>query len=350
MACDAILKFGGDRNRRKGAYPFLHGLTSPSGYLSAAARQLSLATADLTVLGNVAKMNSMLTKVHALAATDGLPIYDSRVAAAVATLVEIYRSCKSPGWQSVPPLLMFPSLDLARDVTTLFRGAMSHGSLASRTASTTVPWTRAKIRLGWLMEEVLKRQPALIPASAPRGSSVSARMHAFEAALFMIGYDARCLARNFCHQPAGGVIISERSRAKAIHEKKKQKVSSRGKVVSTLARHNAFRYFGTRESGVSIETGGPSLIYVSKPFVDEMVEHFADSGWINGDFSRGPTGKGRMPDGSLGHFIERHSEASLGVRLTRQHARIAAVLVDLGVCQFRKQGRALQFNFDPTAA
>lgn len=38
----------------------------------------------------IGRMNSTLAKVHALYATDGLPIYDSRVAGAVASLVELW--------------------------------------------------------------------------------------------------------------------------------------------------------------------------------------------------------------------------------------------------------------------
>ena len=33
-ACDAILRWGGDRNPRRGAYPFLHGLSQPAQYIA----------------------------------------------------------------------------------------------------------------------------------------------------------------------------------------------------------------------------------------------------------------------------------------------------------------------------
>jgi hypothetical protein len=44
--------------------------------------------------------------------------------------------------------------------------------------------------LGWIITEVLKRNPALL------SNQEHSRNHAFEAALFMIGYDVRSLSAN----------------------------------------------------------------------------------------------------------------------------------------------------------
>jgi len=350
VACDAILRWGGDRSRARGAYPFLHGLADPSGYICTAAAQLSLATADLAVLGNISKMNSMLTKVHALDATDGLPIYDSRVAVAIATLVEIYRSCRTPGWTSVPALLTFPSLDPARAVTSLFTGALDHGSLAARDSGTTVPWTQSKIRLGWIIEDVLTRQPNLFSDDTLGGGSLQGRMHAFEAALFMIGYDARCLSRNFCNPPKGGVVLPAKARIAATARKSNASSTSNKKTACTLTSGTRFGYVGNREDRLRIDIGKKTSIDISAAFIDEIVAHFADAEWVDGDFSRGPAGQRRAPDESFASFIEEHSENMAGRRLSRQNApRIAAVLVAIGVCQSRKKGRATQLNFNVSA-
>jgi hypothetical protein len=199
--CGEILTFGGERNPRSGARPFLNGQASLTAYLALAQKQLSLSSADLSALGAVSKMNSMLTKIHALASDDGLPIYDSRVAVAIAALVEIYRQKMATRWPSVPKELRFPAVDSERDVRRVFPGALPHGSVASRGAHQTLLWSQAKVRLGWILEEVLRRDPLLFSetefvGAASSGSSMRTRMHAFEAALFMIGYDVRCLGSN----------------------------------------------------------------------------------------------------------------------------------------------------------
>jgi hypothetical protein len=64
-------------------------------------------------------------------------------------------------------------------------GVMSYEpSYEARTARS---WSEAKIRLGWLMQRILADAPGLFKGSMPE------RMHAFEASLFMIGYDVACL-------------------------------------------------------------------------------------------------------------------------------------------------------------
>src|SRR6185312_17000697 len=54
-------------------------------------------------------MGSMLSKVHALNAKDGLPIYDSRMAAAISALAETHRRdvLRSP---NMPTELSFPAV------------------------------------------------------------------------------------------------------------------------------------------------------------------------------------------------------------------------------------------------
>ena len=191
-ACGKIIKWGGDRNAKKGATPFLGSLGSNlSTYISDVGAALNLANADLTAFRpRVCRMNSMLTKIHALNSTDGLPIYDSRVAAAIATLVEMWRQ-KSDNRTSIPDLLKFPATLRSRSVTYAFPCAPTPGVLNYSTTAvvrTASEWCSAKVRLGWLMECVLTNSPKLWACEQhPQ------RMRNFEAALFMIGYDVKCL-------------------------------------------------------------------------------------------------------------------------------------------------------------
>lgn len=93
-ACKRILVWGGDRRPTEGALPLLEAQQDLLGYLHAVKASLSLDTAVVPPGGTfptVLAMNSMLTKVHAFISADGLPIYDSRVAGAAASLVEAWR-------------------------------------------------------------------------------------------------------------------------------------------------------------------------------------------------------------------------------------------------------------------
>ncbi len=194
LACCAILKWGGDRNSRNGAWPFLSAMVSEENDLmNYIARSRDAFLLDHAILGEplpIRKMNAMLTKVHALASPDGLPIYDSRVAAAIASLVELWRR-EAGEYEALPACLAFPATDDKRQVSRLFRDAIAprvirHGS--GDADRNTKDWAEAKIRLAWLMHAVLEKNKTLLARQGP------SRMHAFEASLFMIGYDVTCLA------------------------------------------------------------------------------------------------------------------------------------------------------------
>ena len=132
----------------------------------------------------------MLTKVHSLASNDGLPIYDSRVAAAIAVLVELWRRSEGLDTKPLPETLTFPSVYGGRSVLEVFSGAISPGVLTGIPGQAD-QWASAKVRLGWLMQELLMKNPEWFPKGL---LSATNRMHAFEAALFMLGYDVTCLS------------------------------------------------------------------------------------------------------------------------------------------------------------
>lgn len=197
QTCHAIFEWGGDRNPGKGARPFL-GAKHASGqlvnYLKAAQEAFRLSSGRLDKLGPIEKVNSMLTKVHALASNDGLPIYDSRVAAATACLVELFRFQTRRAWRQVPAELLFPTLDAnqRRRLSGLHADALISRDtrLFYDQPDSTARWASAKLRLGWVAQEVLRQSPQLLSGQP------HSRLHAFEASLFMIGYDVRCLAPN----------------------------------------------------------------------------------------------------------------------------------------------------------
>ncbi len=138
----------------------------------------------------VQMMNSMVTKVHAFYANDGLPIYDSRVAAAIASLIELWRHQTGKTHTALPETLKFPALQKARSVHRCFPHAKSPGVISYGQPNTVIDWSSAKVRLGWLMQGILANQALL------KDQSLAEQMRAFEAVLFMIGYDVNSLNSN----------------------------------------------------------------------------------------------------------------------------------------------------------
>lgn len=190
QACSDILLWGGERNKAQGARPFLMGLGQDiCVYIAEADRQMSLAHGNLqSGFGAVQRMNSMLTKVHAFYSTEGLPIYDSRVSAAAAALVEFWR--RASRTRTLPEALMFPlaggSAKAAHKLDCLFDQPELPGRLDYAAVSTTARWASAKLRLAWVMAETLRKTSALFRDQPER-------MRAMEASLFMVGYDIRSL-------------------------------------------------------------------------------------------------------------------------------------------------------------
>ncbi len=191
IACRDILAWGGNRDFKVGAWRFLSVQPSVCTYLSSCAASLSLSTASIAALTPpIQLMNSMLTKVHSLFAADGLPIYDSRVAAAIATLVECWRIRVGLNGHPLPTELCFPATLPTRTVLRRYPNARYCPSvMAYGQPKAAAQWSSAKIRLGWIMHEVLTTNPDIFKQEG----ALPDRMHAFEASLFMIGYDVRCI-------------------------------------------------------------------------------------------------------------------------------------------------------------
>lgn len=190
-ACSDVLDWGGERNPREGARPFLVGLGNHiSQYIAQTHQEMALGTANLrSGFPAVQLMNSMLTKVHAFYSAEGLPIYDSRVSAAAAALVEFWR--RHSRTRQLPDTLSFPlaggSQKPQHKLACLFDQPPSPGTLLYTSQGTPQRWAGAKVRLAWVMAETLRKSPGLFAAQPDR-------MRAMEASLFMVGYDLNCLA------------------------------------------------------------------------------------------------------------------------------------------------------------
>lgn len=195
-ACLCILKWGGDRNARNGATPVLKKLAAENQlveYLCSTRRSFDLESCNLTELSSIQFAGSMWTKIYALNSKDGLPIYDSRVGAAMAALVELFRVQTDRNWQSVPDELKF-KIERYRNRTVgrLQPMSISPGHLRRSSPNFAEEWSSATVRLAWLIQAILERQPSLYALEEMQPG----KMHAFEATLFVIGYDTKSLAPN----------------------------------------------------------------------------------------------------------------------------------------------------------
>jgi hypothetical protein len=193
-ACLAIMRWGGVR----GANPFLHRLHEQRRLVAYFKRLAPLMALDQTAAGQLAQLDNTsverfdagLTKIHALIDGSGSPILDSRVGAAAAMLYALYRRDANPAVRSV---LHVPSGSARgkqiRDPRLLAVEYMH----APRFYTREVPpheWARSQLRLGWILRAVLDDTDWFMEDG--QSSDMAARCHAFEACLFMAGYDLRC--------------------------------------------------------------------------------------------------------------------------------------------------------------
>jgi hypothetical protein len=181
-ACEKVLRWGGDRAATVGAWPLLRSLGQRlPAYLFEIEAALNLSDCVLAApaLGHpqVRHMNAMLTRLHSLFATDGLPMYESRIAGAIATIVETWRQ-QTGRYDAPSPSLCFPAVGgTGRCVLDRYPGAADPGALHYNTTSTPGRWAAAMVRLGWLMKLMLGGNPS------------PAEIRWLEASLFVAGDD-----------------------------------------------------------------------------------------------------------------------------------------------------------------
>lgn len=325
-ACRSILAWGGDRNRQRGATLFLaslHAQGKLAQYLERSRRAFALDDAVIDMNNPPAvKMNSMLTKVHALASRDGLPIYDSRVAAAIAALVELWRRSLGTDSAPLPVELAFPAIPSDRTVQSLFADAPNPGVLSyalALTHATAAAWCSAKIRLGWLMAGVLERVPDLFADQAAQD-----RMHAFEASLFMVGYDINCLKGN---APGAGSGEQQRlhiARAVAARISQDHAGLPYTSITTLTGTSPDIRYTGDIDSGFSgIWKDTPFAI--DSVFLQELLDDFPQGAEVG--LGASMTGKVKMD--TLGYWLNQRYPA----RSRRLASVLAPILVAEGLAE-----------------
>lgn len=331
-ACRQILIWGGDRRSQVGALPYLSGLHEQGrlvAYLETAREAFSLEQAVIRAdRAQAGKMNSMLTKVHALASTDGLPIYDSRVAAAIASLVELWRRQAGKQGDALPQELVFPATSSDRSVLSLFDDAQDPGVMSyapGAVAETARRWSSAKVRLGWLMSAVLDKAAGLFGTQERQS-----RMHAFEASLFMIGYDVVCLEDNALRiniDPKQRALLQAAARRRL----RLEHADLPHKKISTLSgTEQNLAYAGTVETGISGVWGETTFAFESD-FLEELLAEFA----TQDDVGLGASKTGTVKADTLGFWIEAHYPG----RSRAYASALAAIFVNEGLAG-RIEGKA----------
>ncbi|NYS13997.1 hypothetical protein HZS47_14320 [Achromobacter xylosoxidans] len=147
------------------------------------------------------KFNSGLAKVHALLDVDGSPIYDGRVGAAIALLYHVYRqtSKATPAgaathrWFAWGPGIGDEGSDRIRQIRNpAMLGRGYKGTPQLRSYQSPHIWAQRQVILGWIMRSVLDQTTWF----GGKTIDLAERCHAFEAGLFMMGYDLRAIVPN----------------------------------------------------------------------------------------------------------------------------------------------------------
>lgn len=179
----AILDWGMG-HRGASALDFVRCRPDPSEYLRAVRKAASLDgnTDDLTP-ELVENCNAGLSKIHALASTSGLVIYDSRVAFTIGEIVNQWLLNRhEPGLDG--PIRIPEHLEFMQGGRKDLYGAVQQprGDLGHPVERRNYTWLQTQMRASWLFAAGLNAAPQLW-----EGMEFSRRLHRMEAAFFMFG-------------------------------------------------------------------------------------------------------------------------------------------------------------------
>ena len=142
-------------------------------YIDTTKRILDPVTGDTDKLDSIRYMGAGFSKIYA-ALIPGLPIYDSRVACALACLVRLY--CRDNGLSRVPPLLNL-GIPSGQGNKNGRCKATLHYSQRGRKL-----YAKSNLQFAWLMQGMTSDPGEF--AQVPAGQ----RVDALQSALFMLGY------------------------------------------------------------------------------------------------------------------------------------------------------------------
>ena len=145
-----------------------------------------------------------MTKIYSLIDNTGSPIYDSRVGAAMAMLYQCFIHSQK---EDKNALLNFPS-GSARGKQIRNPGALgteffNAPQFYTRGVEPHI-WAQFQLKLGWIIQDILNKTKWF-----DKEGNIADRCRAFEACLFMIGYDLRAISGNTICNPTGIITATE---------------------------------------------------------------------------------------------------------------------------------------------
>ena len=184
--CLKILAWGGDRNPRVGTTPQLKKLREECKlceYLKDAQNYFDGDEFNQNDCKAIEYTSSMWTKIYSLASRTSVPIYDSRVALAITSILLKYKIENNISFDKEDDFNFFiPSGESLKRSNQLFK---SYPQLFKRYQHNKriINWAVSTLKLSWIIESVLSQTKIFISEGC-----LENRKHAFEASLFILGY------------------------------------------------------------------------------------------------------------------------------------------------------------------
>lgn len=191
VVCEQILNWGGERDPAEGARPQFNSLKSKGLLIEYIQKAKTIFDGDIIDSDQIKKhisfSGSMWTKVYALISDTGAPIYDTRVAAAMSSLVSLFFYLNGHHSQRGNVLeFLVPHRHKNRSEFTLPNSQICKFKSLKNNS---VEWTENTLKLSWIMDLVISYNSDLFKNE----TSLRHKKHAFEASLFMIGYNTKDL-------------------------------------------------------------------------------------------------------------------------------------------------------------
>lgn len=184
--CLNILAWGGDRSSRVGATPQIKKLKEESKlceYLKNSQKFFDGEEFNQDACKAIEYTGSMWTKIYSLASVTSVPIYDSRVALAITSILLKYKIENNISFDKRDELNFFiPSGESLKRSSELFK---RYPQLFKRYQHNKriINWAVSTLKLSWIIESVLSKTKIFV-----HEGSLESRKHAFEASLFILGY------------------------------------------------------------------------------------------------------------------------------------------------------------------
>lgn len=326
--CKDILRWGGNRNFNVGAFPFLNEKSDQSppslnSYLRETQRLLTLKNADTDSLDAIERMNAMLTKVHSFASPDGLPIYDSRVAACITTLVEKWRQDGQIARDHTPPTLLFPCTDSSRTPDSAYDN-VDRIQIITSSPNYSKLWASAKIRTGWLIQSILDDNNIL-----PEFTDTEERMRVMEACFFLLGYHPSSISGNHFTSLSNNRKIQSMDQESFNNSSYKEAplLSGRGKPIK----------YKSNDSGDTLLIWSSYKTLISSEFIEELATEFEGETFPL-DATRT---KSNLVEDGLGLWLHHN-----GYPNTTITSALGSLLVAIGIAKHHKKGKAIYLEIN----